>query len=86
MPRISEFYGIIIFMYFNDHYPPHFHARYNENEAIITISNSKVLKGKLPPRALKMVKEWAKLYREALLKNWHQIQNGESWEKLPPLE
>jgi len=73
-------------MYFNDHHPPHFHAKYNENEVIIAIRDLKVLKGELPPRALKMVKEWAKLYEKGLLENWHQIQNGESWEKLPPLQ
>jgi hypothetical protein len=31
------FFGILIRMYFNDHPPPHFHARYNEDEAVIAI-------------------------------------------------
>jgi hypothetical protein len=25
MPRISEFFGIAIYMYYRDHAPPHFH-------------------------------------------------------------
>jgi hypothetical protein len=29
VPRISSFYGIVIEMYFGDHPPPHFHARYS---------------------------------------------------------
>ena len=33
MPRICSFYGIVIVMYFDDHPPPHFHARYGEHEA-----------------------------------------------------
>ncbi len=39
MPEISRFYGIIIYMYINDHNPPHFHARYNEFEATISIND-----------------------------------------------
>jgi Domain of unknown function (DUF4160) len=37
MPTISQFFGILIRMYFNDHAPPHFHALYNEREAVIRI-------------------------------------------------
>jgi hypothetical protein len=28
LPKISEFFGIDIYMYFEDHPPPHFHAQY----------------------------------------------------------
>lgn len=35
MPEISRFYGIIIYMYLQDHNPPHFHARYEEYEIMI---------------------------------------------------
>lgn len=30
MPEISRFFGIVIAMYYNEHNPPHFHARYGE--------------------------------------------------------
>ena len=30
MPKISRFLGIVTYMYFNDHNPPHFHAEYND--------------------------------------------------------
>ena len=43
MPRISEFYGIVIEMYFADHPPPHFHARYGGDEATIVIATGDVL-------------------------------------------
>lgn len=33
MPEISRFYGIIIYMFFQDHNPPHFHVKYHEFEA-----------------------------------------------------
>ena len=51
MPTISTFYGILIRMFFNDHPPPHFHARYGEFEATIDIGTLDVLEGQLPRRA-----------------------------------
>jgi hypothetical protein len=52
VPRISEFFGIIIAMYFNDHAPAHFHARYGEHEAVVVIDTLEVYEGSLPRRAL----------------------------------
>ena len=40
MPIISRFYGIVIVMYFNDHNPPHFHAKYAESEALFDFSGN----------------------------------------------
>lgn len=37
MPEISLFYGIRITMYCADHNPPHFHAEYAGEKAIIDI-------------------------------------------------
>ena len=45
VPRISAFYGIIIAMYFDDHPPPHFHAKYGEHQAQIAIASGEVLNG-----------------------------------------
>lgn len=45
MPRICEFFGIVIYMYFNDHNPAHFHAEYAESEASFTIDTLEVLEG-----------------------------------------
>jgi len=59
MPTISAFYGILIRMFFNDHTPQHFHARYGEFEATIEIGSLQILQGKLPSRALMLVQEWA---------------------------
>ena len=50
VPRISEFYGIVIEMYFVDHPPPHFHARYSGDEALIVIASGEVFAGSLPGR------------------------------------
>ena len=64
MPRISEFYGIVIEMYFRDHPPPHFHARYAGEEAIVDIETGEVIAGSIPGRAERLVREWAQLHRE----------------------
>jgi hypothetical protein len=62
MPRISEFYGIIIEMYWSDHNPPHFHARYAEHRAEIDIRTLGVLRGRLPAKAMGLVTEWGSLH------------------------
>jgi hypothetical protein len=51
MPTIARFYGITVFMNYNDHLPPHFHARYQDYEITMTIENG-VVEGKMPRRAL----------------------------------
>jgi hypothetical protein len=70
MPEISRFFGIVIRMFYNDHAPPHFHARYGAKEAIIAIDPLSVLRGNLPPRAIALVMEWATLHRHELLEDW----------------
>ncbi len=70
MPEISRFLGIIITMYFNEHNPPHFHARYGEHKAEVGIEALSMLAGNLPPRVLGLVMEWAALHREELLDDW----------------
>lgn len=49
VPSISRFLGISIWMYYNDHAPPHFHARYGAQEAVVAIESFAVLNGRLPP-------------------------------------
>lgn len=85
MPLISAFYGILIRMFFNDHPPPHFHARYGEFEATIEISTLDVMEGELPPRALKLVQEWAMIHREELLKDWRLCREKAPPAKIEPL-
>jgi hypothetical protein len=66
-PKISSFYGIVIKMYFDDHNPPHFHAEYGEFESLIDIKTLWIMQGKLPPKALLLVIEWAQLHQDELL-------------------
>lgn len=86
MPEISRFFGIVIFMYFDEHDPPHFHAKYGEERALISIHELKVLEGKLPRRALSLVLEWAHEHRDELLQNWISLQTTGEYSKIAPLE
>jgi hypothetical protein len=85
MPEISRFYGIIIYMYIDDHNPPHFHVWYDEYEATITIQDG-IVTGSLPRRALKLVYEWLDLHQEELMENWRLLSNSEAAKKISPLK
>ena len=85
MPEISRFYGIIIRMYFDDHPPPHFHAEYSGESAVIDINTLAVINGSLPPRAMGLVTEWTLLHQTELLDFWNRASNLESIGKIDPL-
>lgn len=85
MPEICRFYGIVIRMFFDDHNPPHFHAQYSGQEAVVDIRTWAVISGELPPRAHSLVEEWASLHREELLALWEKAKNLEPLERIDPL-
>ncbi|MBU0489208.1 MAG: DUF4160 domain-containing protein [Bacteroidetes bacterium] len=85
MPEISRFLGIIIFMNFNEHNPPHFHAKYGDYQIVVDIETG-VIEGKFPPRSLKLVMEWHELNKVELLRNWYSIKETGKIEKIKPLE
>lgn len=86
MPEICRFYGIVIRMFFNEHDPPHFHAAYGGNEALIEINTLAVFAGRLPPRALGLVTEWAAMHREELLSLWKNAKEMRVLHKIEPLK
>lgn len=85
MPEISRFYGIIIAMFYSDHNPPHFHARYGNQNVVIDINTLRILEGSLPPRALGLVVEWASQHKQALLDDWRLAKNNQPPVKIEPL-
>ena len=85
MPTISTFYGILIQMFWKDHAPPHFHALYAEDEALIDIRTLEIIEGRLPRRALALVLEWAQEHRVELLEDWELCVRNHSPKKIPPL-
>jgi hypothetical protein len=73
-------------MFYDDHAPPHFHVRYAEHEATVTITTLTLLEGRLPGRVLGMVVEWASLHRTELLDDWDRARRGLPLDRIAPLE
>jgi hypothetical protein len=85
MPTISRFYGIVIFMNYNEHRPPHFHARYQDQEVTVEIESG-LVKGKMSRRALRMVFEWSEQHHEELVRNWDLARARRPLETITPLD
>lgn len=88
MPRISSFYGIVIWIYYDElHHRgrPHFHATYSGDEASIDIETLETIAGDLPARATQLVSEWARLHQSALRENWERAQRHERLQPIEPL-
>jgi len=85
MPEICRFLGIIIAMYYNEHSPPHFHAKYAGQRAAFSIHDLRIIEGKLPQRVISLVLEWAFLHREELMENWDRAERREKLQKIDPL-
>jgi hypothetical protein len=79
---LHAFCGIVIKMYFNEHGVPHFHAVYGEFNGVFDIQTLGMIEGDLPLRARKMVKDWAKTYRDELAKMWKKRE----YKQLPGLQ
>lgn len=86
MPELSRFFGIIIAMYYNDHAPPHFHAKYGDDQASIRIDNGEIVEGVLGARAKRLVEEWRALHEAELLEDWKRAQARQPLNKIEPLE
>ena len=82
MPTIAYFLGIAVAMYHRDHNPPHVHVIYAGYEALIGIEDARVLRGKLPPTVMLVVRRWIILRREALLANWERARRHEPLEQI----
>lgn len=85
MPEISRFFGIIIGMYHSEHNPPHFHARYGGSTVSIEIRPLRVMEGRLAPRALGLVMEWASLHQDELMDDWGLAESDLPPRKIAPL-
>ena len=85
MPEISRFLGIVIYMLYDDHDPPHFHARYGEYDISVEI-DSGIVEGRFPRRALKAVMEWHELHRDELTADWELARRHQPLRDIPPLE
>lgn len=85
MPVISRFFGIIIFMFWRDHAPPHFHAKYGEEEITVEIKSG-IVNGSMSKRALQMVQEWREQHIDELLEDWGRAEKRRSLVAIKGLE
>jgi hypothetical protein len=84
MPTISRFYGIVVYMNYNDHTPPHFHARYQDQEITMEIQTGLVT-GSMSRRALQMLFDWLDHYQVELMENWERARQHMPLHEIPPL-
>ena len=85
MPIISRFFGIIVFMVRREHQPPHFHAKYGDQEVIVEIQTGKVT-GNISPRVLDMVQEWREMHEDDLIADWELAEENKPLKRIKPLE
>ena len=86
MPTISMFRGIKIYINWNDHMPPHFHASYAGQEIIVSINDLEVLDGEIPSKQLKMVLGWAAFHQTELIENWELAVKKQDLFTIDPLQ
>ncbi|MDP2832309.1 MAG: DUF4160 domain-containing protein [Pseudomonadota bacterium] len=85
MPELSRFLGIVITMFWNDHAPPHFHAKYGKYEISVNILSG-VVEGVFPRRALRHVIDWYELHQAELLADWNLCSASKIPNPIEPLE
>ena len=85
MPEISRFLGIVIVINYNEHDPPHFHARYGRQKVSARIADGLVT-GSFPARALTHVLEWWNLHRSELSEDWQLARQRMPLKRIAPLE
>jgi hypothetical protein len=74
MPTISFFFGMVVVMFWDDHPPPHFHVVHGSDKAVFAIEDGALLRGRLKPGAVRLVREWAGRHRAELLENWERCR------------
>ncbi len=82
MPMIARFYGILIYMHYFDHNPPHLHAHYSRARAMVRLADGAVLRGELPLTATRMVQQWTLDHRAELEENWRRLHADEAPERI----
>lgn len=76
MPRLASFDGVDICMYFKDHAPPHVHAFYGDDEALVVIADGSVYTGPLPGHELGLVRDYVAANEQELLARWAACGGG----------
>ena len=84
MPSISMFYGIIISMFYNEHNPPHIHARYQGQKAVFDLDGN-LIEGDFPKKQTKLVSAWIVIHKDSISANWELAQQRLPLHQIDPL-
>lgn len=84
MPEISRFHGIIAFINYREHLPPHFHAKYQDQEVTVEIQTG-IVEGRMSRRPLRLVLEWYEMHRKELQENWDRAMDQKALLRIDPL-
>jgi hypothetical protein len=85
MPEIARFFGIVVAIYYKEHNPPHFHAKYGDQAAVFSIADLALIEGQLPKRVISLVLEWAFEHRDELMEDWRLAQANKPLRRIEPL-
>jgi len=85
MPEISAFYGIRIYIQFNDHPPPHIHVYFGEHEAKVAIHDGSLIAGWLPRSVYRRVRQWIGIHPVELVVAWDRAMRHEAPGRIEPL-
>ena len=85
MPVISRFFGIVVYMYWRNHSPPHFHAKYQDQEITVEVEAGTVT-GHMGRKAIALIEEWRKMHQAELLHNWELARQKKDLHRIAPLE
>jgi desulfoferrodoxin (superoxide reductase-like protein) len=89
MAIISMFYGIIVYLYFDDnkrHHLPHIHVKYQGEEVVLSIPDGEILQGSIQPNKMKLVQAWIEIHSDELMANWELATTGQAIFKIDPLK
>jgi len=65
---------------------PHIHARYQDDEVVLTIPEGEILEGAIPNNKLKLLLAWVEIHRDELIANWDLASKGEQVFKIDGLK
>jgi hypothetical protein len=83
MPDMGKFKGYKVYMYFQDHQPPHVHLKGPSCNGSVSLLGCKILAGHVPPNVLAVVEAWIEDNRAILLRNWELAQKGDPLLRVP---
>jgi hypothetical protein len=89
MAELSRFFGIIIRMFTEHgvrHHKPHFHAVYQDYEAVFTINPVDILSGSMPTKQQRLIVAWAEIHQDELQAAWDLLDGGKKPHPIEPLK